>query len=206
MKRFFTAILCIAMIITLISCGEAQPNTTTPDTETDAPRTDTLGSETEEITIPSQEDPKEEKHVVAVIMGRARLPEISGKYNTWQNSGKDLAHNPDKVDENGLRDIASVYYPSIGLYDVTDPDYQEYMMQLCKMTYIDTINYYVSSVSDLKDGSWWGDSFKKTTLPLLEKYGRLRFRKGSLPTRKEAGSRGRSVFYCSTPQNSSSYH
>ena len=171
-KRFLLAIMCIIAIVLFCSCDpNTYPIENNAETTLQNSESDTVEAESNMPVEADPVSPKEEKHVVAVIMGRARLPEISGKYNTWQNSGKDLAHNPDKVDENGLRDIASVYYPSIGLYDVTDPDYQEYMMQLCKMTYIDTINYYVSSVSDLKDGSWWGDSFKKTTLPLLEKYG-----------------------------------
>lgn len=171
-KRFLLAIMCIIAMVLTCACGSSTSQIeNNAETIFQAPESAPIESESNMPVEADPVSPKEEKHVVAVIMGRARLPEISGKYNTWQNSGKDLAHNPDKVDENGLRDIASVYYPSIGLYDVTDPDYQEYMMQLCKMTYIDTINYYVSSVSDLKDGSWWGDSFKKTTLPLLEKYG-----------------------------------
>jgi hypothetical protein len=107
---------------------------------------------------------------MAFVMGAEMLPEYSGDYKTWNNKGEIFKHEPDKVTEDGLRDIASIYYPSIGLYDVTDPDYQEYMMQLCKMTYVDTLNYYVSSTSDLQSGSWWGDSFDSTTLPLLRKY------------------------------------
>jgi hypothetical protein len=136
------------MIISLTYCG------VTPQDITNVPQSDDTLESTgaPETSASDVNEPSTEKHVVAIVMGRARVPEISGKYNTLQNSGKDLAHTPDKVDENGLRDIASVYYPSIGLYDVTDPDYQEYMMQLCKMCYIDTINYYFSSASDVEKG------------------------------------------------------
>lgn len=169
-------LLCALIMMPLVSCGSEQNDTTkSPDTtlepanETNAPETNAPETDAPETELQggSEEPMDNGKHVVALLMGRARLPGISGKYNTWQNNG----HSPDASDAEGRRDIASVYYPSIGLYDVTDPDYQEYMMQLCKMSYIDTLNYYVSSVADLENGSWWGDSFKKTTRPLLEKYG-----------------------------------
>ena len=111
------------------------------------------------------------KHVMAFLMAEERTVTCSGTYHTWGNPCKELKHQPDKVDENGLRDIASVYYPSIGLYDVNDPDYQEYMMQLCKMTYVDTLNYYIHNAYRLKEGDWWGDNLKSNVIPMLRKYG-----------------------------------
>lgn len=167
MKLIRTAILYIIAMTLLASCGVTSENTENNADTTLAPQTETNAPETGDTEVVPPEGEVEKKQVIAVVMGRARLPEISGKYNTWQNSG----HNPDVSDSLGIRDISSVYYPSIGLYDVTDPDYQEYMMQLCKMSYIDVINYYVHSLTDLEDGSWWSESFKKTTRPLLEKYG-----------------------------------
>ena len=185
MKRFLAILLGVMTMATLFACGADPSDTIVPDATdianddtdapaTSAPETNAPDTDVNETNAPVLDEPSDAtdtegngKHVVALLMGRARLPGISGKYNTWQNNG----HSPDASDETGRRDIASVCYPSIGLYDVTDPDYQEYMMQLCKMSYIDTLNYYLSSVSDLEDGSWWGDSFKKTTLPMLEKYG-----------------------------------
>lgn len=179
MKKLTMLLLCALATMLLISCGTTPADTQEgADTTSDAAKDTTENTDTSETNTAENDQPETANkvegngnHVVALLMGRERIPGISGQYGAWQKDGKDLAHTPDKVHENGLRDIASVYYPSIGLYDVTDPDYQEYMMQLCKMTYIDTLNYYISIASDVDEGNWWGDSFTKTTLPLLEKYG-----------------------------------
>ena len=111
------------------------------------------------------------KRVMTFVMGRERTKIISGSYNTWGNRGEFTEHKPDCTTEKGLRDIASVYYPSIGLYDVTDPDYQEYMMQLCRMCYIDTVNYYFSSADDVAAKTIWGEGFAELTVDMLRKYG-----------------------------------
>ena len=170
MKRLFTVISLMAMLLSLFACGA--PIGTTADSTapqgTDAtPDTDASGNKTEAKI----DEIGNGKHVVALLMDHERTAAYSGSYHTWSNSGKDLKHQPDKTTEDGLRDIASVYYPSIGLYDVTDPDYQEYMMQLCKMTYVDTLNYYISTLSEVKDGAWWGDNLEINVVPMLEKYG-----------------------------------
>ena len=158
------------MILSLFACGApvetTLDSTASPDTDA-TPDTDALGDKTEAKI----DEVGNGKHVVTLLMDHERTMAYSGSYNTWGNSGKDLKHQPDKTTEDGLRDIASVYYPSIGLYDVTDPDYQEYMMQLCKMTYIDTLNYYIGTLSEVKDGAWWGDNLENNVVPMLEKYG-----------------------------------
>ena len=163
MKKFLTAIIAVLLMLSLFACGTPE-DTTNPDDTATAPTS---------IDVP--DTPVDEvgngKHVVAIVMGGERTAAYSGSYSTWNNPGKELKHQPDKVDENGLRDIASTLYPSIGLYDVTDPDYQEYMMQLCKMTYVDTINYYIENTARLNEGAWWGDNLKNNVIPMLRKYG-----------------------------------
>ena len=169
MKKFLTVISVMAMLLSLFACGApvetTLDSTASPDTDA-TPDTDALGDKTEAKI----DEVGNGKHVVALLMDHERIYETGG-YGTWSNSGKELKHQPDKTTEDGLRDIASVYYPSIGLYDVTDPDYQEYMMQLCKMTYIDTLNYYIGTLSEVKDGAWWGDNLENNVVPMLEKYG-----------------------------------
>lgn len=111
--------------------------------------------------------------VMIMVMGGEFLPQYSGSYKTWDNPGKDyVKHNPETINPNGLRDIAGAHYPSIGLYDVTDPDYQEYMMQCLKMCYIDTVNYYVERDVDIEpDKTIWGRNFDTLVIPMLRKYG-----------------------------------
>ena len=112
-----------------------------------------------------------EKHVMTYVMGQSRTPAVGGSWREWNNMGNRY-HNPNTINADGLRDIASVYYPSIGPYDVTDPDYQEYMMQLCKMCYIDTINYYVRNSGCVFDETNdWSRSFDNLTVEMLHKYG-----------------------------------
>jgi glycoprotein endo-alpha-1,2-mannosidase len=53
-------------------------------------------------------------------------PDGSYAWEHWQWFGKGPKHDPDRILENGRRDIASVYYPLIGPYDSRDPDVLEY--------------------------------------------------------------------------------
>jgi len=50
----------------------------------------------------------------------------------WGWSGGGVTHNPDDMDKQGRRDIASVYYPLIGPYDGRDPITLEYHMLTAK--------------------------------------------------------------------------
>ena len=52
--------------------------------------------------------------------------------------------NPDRILSNGKREIASYYYPLIGPYDSSDPDYLEYALTCIKLAGIDgiLIDYY----------------------------------------------------------------
>jgi glycoprotein endo-alpha-1,2-mannosidase len=62
----------------------------------------------------------------------------------WRMSNK----NPEVVDANGKRQIASHYYPLIGPYDSNDPDVVEYHLLLMKYAGIDVVlmDWYGSSV------------------------------------------------------------
>ena len=114
-----------------------------------------------------------EQKIMIFVMGMQMIPKYSGKYEVWNNPGKDyIKHDPEKMTDKGLRDIASVYYPSIGLYDVTDPDYQEYAMQCLKMCYVDIVNYYIESDVDIASNKTaWGVNFEQLVIPMLKKYG-----------------------------------
>src|SRR2546429_9272711 len=52
--------------------------------------------------------------------------------NNWGWHWKMNTRNPNVIDPNGQRQIASHYYPLIGPYDSTDPDVIEYHMLLMK--------------------------------------------------------------------------
>ncbi len=72
-------------------------------------------------------------HVMVSFQSRAH----SGKWRMWNYRNKFVRHNPDALDEHGRPDVASVYYPSIGSYDQTDPAAVENHCQLAKMAGID---------------------------------------------------------------------
>lgn len=62
--------------------------------------------------------------------------EVSGYWGShWKMSNK----NPDIIDENGKREIASHYYPLIGPYDSRDPDVIEYHLLLMKYAGVDGV-------------------------------------------------------------------
>jgi glycoprotein endo-alpha-1,2-mannosidase len=58
-----------------------------------------------------------------------RTPQYSGSWGGWNYN----SHNPNVLDANGKPDIASVYYPSVGYYDMKDPCLVEYHCQIMKM-------------------------------------------------------------------------
>ena len=169
MKIFVLAFVFSLVLQAFVSCGEPK------GTETDGPTNDSESiyeTEGEKETMASDnkitvDEIGNGKHVMTFVMGQERSTLVSGKWQSWS----DYNHKPDTAEAGGLRDIASIYYPSIGLYDVTDPDYQEYMMQLCKMCYVDTINYYIKNTDDISDQTPWGKNFDKLTVEMLRKYG-----------------------------------
>lgn len=57
----------------------------------------------------------------------------------WGSHWKMANQNPDIVDENGKRQIASHYYPLIGPYDSKDPDVVEYHLLLMKYAGVDAV-------------------------------------------------------------------
>ncbi len=66
----------------------------------------------------------------------------------WGSHWKMKNKNPDVIDENGKRQIASHYYPLIGPYDSKDPDVVEYHLLLMKYAGVDAviIDWYGSHV------------------------------------------------------------
>lgn len=82
-----------------------------------------------------------EKPIYIHYMPWFQSPEISGYWGVhWTMSNK----NPDHILEGGKRDIAAHYYPLIGPYDSSDPDYLEYALTCIKLAGIDgiLIDYY----------------------------------------------------------------
>lgn len=71
-----------------------------------------------------------------------QTPEISGYWG--QHWTQPYDRNPEIILPNGRRDIASYYYPLIGTYDSSDPNYLEYAVTLIKLSGIDgiMIDYY----------------------------------------------------------------
>lgn len=66
-----------------------------------------------------------------------KTPQGRGSWHNWEWKGNGPKHDPEKILPNGRRDICSVYYPSIGPYDSTDPDVVEYHMLTALASKID---------------------------------------------------------------------
>ena len=59
--------------------------------------------------------------------------------------------NPDNIDQDGRREIASYYYPSIGPYSSKDPDLHEYHFLMMKLSGIDGVIFDWYGSRDLHD-------------------------------------------------------
>lgn len=105
-----------------------------------------------------------QKLVVSVEMGVSRTPDISGAWRYWHNN----RHKPDSfLQSTGLRDIASPYYPAIGVYDDSDTMAIEYKCQLLKMCGIDAISF-IAPIKTVDDP--WFVQKQQAHLPYLQKY------------------------------------
>lgn len=64
----------------------------------------------------------------------------SKDYDGWWGHHWTMANkNPDNIDANGKREIASFFYPEIGPYSSIDPDLQEYHFLMMKLAGIDGV-------------------------------------------------------------------
>ncbi len=77
------------------------------------------------------------KAVLAHVMVSFQSRAYSGKWRMWNFRSKVARHDPERLLEDGRPDVASVYYPSIGAYDQTDPAAVENHCQLARMSGID---------------------------------------------------------------------
>ncbi len=79
--------------------------------------------------------------LIAHYMTWYQTPDISGSWGFWKVNRPAIPqaywHDPDRRDERGWRDIASVYHPLIEPYDSGDPDLCEYHILLAKLAGID---------------------------------------------------------------------
>ncbi|MES2308964.1 MAG: hypothetical protein V4507_08900 [Verrucomicrobiota bacterium] len=110
----------------------------------------------------SETTPFADRKVVAVSMSVARTPWISGSWRTWQNGG----HSPGTKNAEGRRDICSMYYPSIGLYDCSDPDYMEYACQLMSMCGFNAISFFYPNTTDA-----WHENTQRQWHAVMKRYG-----------------------------------
>ncbi|HWB55262.1 MAG TPA: autotransporter-associated beta strand repeat-containing protein [Tepidisphaeraceae bacterium] len=76
--------------------------------------------------------------VYAHMMPWFQTPETLGGSN-WGYHWKMNTRNPNLIDSNGQREIASNYYPLTGPYDSTDSNIIEYQMLLMKLSGIDGV-------------------------------------------------------------------
>ena len=102
------------------------------------------------------------RRVVAVTMSQTSVPWYSEKWRYWPNNH----HLPDRKDANGRHDIGSNYYPAIGLFDDSDPEYIEYACQLLAMAEVDAITAHHASFKDE-----WHNQAARRWFPILKRYG-----------------------------------
>jgi len=109
------------------------------------------------------------KAVFVHVMVSFTSKDFSGRWRGWNYSNSRVKHDPEKRNPDGRPDIASIYYPRIGTYDMTDPDYVEYHCQLVKMTGLDGMMF------DLPFGSgeeWsWGRKSMRLYVEYMKRYG-----------------------------------
>lgn len=125
-----------------------------------------LGCQSEAVTIePMPRTPlieQADRAVFAHVMVSFRTPPDDGHWRGWNHSNKLVNHDPNQLDEAGRRDIASTYYPSIGPYDMTDPDLVEYHCQLASMAGIDgfmfDLGYFIEP--DTGEPTWRVESMR----------------------------------------------
>ena len=103
------------------------------------------------------------RRVVAVTMSETSVPWYSDKWRYWQFNH----HQPVHKDANGRRDIGSNYYPAIGLFDDSDPEYIEYACQLLAMAEVDAIT---AHHNDSFKNEWHNQAARKW-FPILKRYG-----------------------------------
>jgi len=81
-----------------------------------------------------------QKLVMAHYLNHWATPQTVGGWDGWAWDGDGCGlgyHDPERILVNGRRDIASVYYPLIGPYDVSDQAVMEYHIRLAKASGID---------------------------------------------------------------------
>ena len=92
-------------------------------------------------------------------------PDGSYTWEHWQWFGKGKKHDPDRILENGRRDIASVYYPKIGPYDGRDPSVLEYHLLTAKAAGIEGF------IADWYGPDTYSDQVFSAMVKAAERYG-----------------------------------
>lgn len=89
-----------------------------------------------------------QKPIYAHYMPWFQSKEIDG---TWGQHWTMTNRNPDIVDEEGKRQIASHYYPLIGPYSTKDKDLQQYHLLLMKLSGVDGVIFDWYGIRDVND-------------------------------------------------------
>jgi hypothetical protein len=107
--------------------------------------------------------------VIVAFMGNWQTRDVSGKWSAWAHTGENnKPHDPDHIDPaTGQRDIASCFHPSIGPYDMSDPDVVSYHCQLLKMAGVDGMSF---NLSFYKSDEWRQGSMR-LYVDAMRKYG-----------------------------------
>jgi len=98
----------------------------------------------------------------------AEFPQVDK--GNWGQHWTMATRNPENIDSNGKREIASHYYPLVGPYDNGEPDYLEYAVVCLKLAGLDGILIDNPGITDVYDGRLLQDH-TDAIIPWLKKAG-----------------------------------
>ncbi len=149
-------LILLGLLVVVFSCEKDNIQSTNATNNVYNVETDTIVSDSLLLSILDEEDVFKE----AILAGR--IVDVSGMDVVKDNPKKVYAHympwfqsldydgywgqhwtmankNPNIIDADGKREIASFYYPIIGPYSSNDPDLQEYHFLMMKLSGIDGV-------------------------------------------------------------------
>lgn len=97
------------------------------------------------------------RRALAHVMVSFRHGDLSGAWHGWNHSNARVRHDPAVRDADGRRDIASVFYPLLGPYDMLDPALAE---AHCRLAAAAGLDGFLFDVAFAPDREWAGQAVR----------------------------------------------
>lgn len=107
--------------------------------------------------VPDAPAMRPDRRAYAHVMVSFRNRLISGEWQGWNHTNPKVSHDPDQVDASGRRDLASVYYPLLGAYDMLDPALVE---AHCRLAAAAGLDGFFFDVAFDPGHDWTGDAVR----------------------------------------------